>query len=31
MLSASAEPGVAPKFADDDTEIVPALIVVEPV
>ena len=31
MLSASADPGVAPKFAEDATDIVPALIVVDPV
>ena len=31
MLSASADPGVAPKLADEATEIVPALIVVDPV
>jgi len=31
MLSASANPGVAPKLAEDSTDIVPALIVVDPV
>ena len=30
MLSASAEPGVAPKLADDETDIVPADKVVFP-